>query len=128
MAEIDLSKNLVELCLDICNVESVSGGEKPLADAIEAALSPLPHLSVMRDGNAIIAKTEQGKDRVVIAGHIDTVPPAGNLPAELHHFEREQVIFGRGSVDMKGGVAVMLKLAAELTAPKHDVTWIFYDN
>ena len=65
---------------------------------------------------------------MLIAGHIDTVPVAGNLPTQLHHFEREQVIFGRGTVDMKAGVAVMLKLAVETTQPSVDVTWIFYDN
>jgi succinyl-diaminopimelate desuccinylase len=56
------------------------------------------------------------------------VPVANNLPATLHHFEREQVIIGRGTVDMKGGIAVMLKLAAELSEPKYDITWVFYDN
>jgi succinyl-diaminopimelate desuccinylase len=66
--------------------------------------------------------------RVVIAGHIDTVPIANNLPTQLHHFEREQVIVGRGTVDMKAGVAVMLKLAVELVHPNVDITWVFYDN
>ncbi len=128
MAELDLSKNLVELTIDVCNIESSSGNEAELASAIFNALQPLGHLSVSRDGNAVIASTSHGLPRVLIAGHIDTVPPVGNLPAQLHHFEREQVIVGRGSVDMKGGVAVMLKLAAELTTSKFDVTWIFYDN
>lgn len=128
MAELDLGKNLVELTLDVCNIESVSGNEAKLADAVYLALKDLSHLEVSRDGNAVIARTELGRRRVVIAGHLDTVPPAGNLPAQLHHFEREQVIFGRGSVDMKGGVAVMLKLAVELTNPSYDITWIFYDN
>jgi succinyl-diaminopimelate desuccinylase len=64
----------------------------------------------------------------LIAGHIDTVPVAENLPTQLHHFEREQVIFGRGTVDMKAGIAVMLKLAVELTEPTVDISWIFYDN
>lgn len=127
MSALDLQKNLVELTMDICDYESVSGNEKRLADAIEAALR-LPHLKLTRDGNALVAQTNQGKERVVIAGHIDTVPVAGNLPSQLHHFEREQVIVGRGSVDMKGGVAVMLKLAAELTATRYDISWIFYDN
>lgn len=127
MSAIDLSKNLVELTMDICNIESVSGSEQSLADAIEAALA-LPHLSVMRDGNAVVASTANGKPRVLIAGHIDTVPIANNLPAQLHHFEREQVVLGRGSVDMKGGIAIMLKLASELTNPRYDVSWIFYDN
>jgi succinyl-diaminopimelate desuccinylase len=83
---------------------------------------------VVRDGNAIVASTNQGLDRVLIAGHIDTVPVASNLPTQLHHFEREQVIVGRGTVDMKAGVAVMLKLAVELSNPRFDVSWIFYDN
>jgi succinyl-diaminopimelate desuccinylase len=127
MSAIDLSKNLVELTMDLCNIESVSGSEQPLADAIEKALA-LPHLRVLRDGNAIVASTNNGKPRVLIAGHIDTVPVSNNLPAQLHHFEREQVIMGRGSVDMKGGVAVMLKLASELVNPRYDISWIFYDN
>ena len=127
MSAIDLSKNLVELTMDLCNLESVSGSEKQLADAIERALA-LPHLRVLRDGNAVVASTNSGKPRVLIAGHIDTVPFANNLPSQLHHFEREQVIVGRGSVDMKGGVAVMLKLASELVNPRYDISWIFYDN
>jgi succinyl-diaminopimelate desuccinylase len=66
--------------------------------------------------------------QVVIAGHIDTVPVADNLPSKLMSFEREQVIWGRGTVDMKAGVAVMAKLAAEITAPVMDVVWVFYDQ
>ena len=128
MPQLDLSKSLVELTIDICNIESVSGNEKALADAIEAELRQHSHLEVIRNQDAVIARTNLGRDRVVIAGHIDTVPVAGNLPAELHHFEREQTIVGRGSVDMKAGIAVMLKLAKELTEPSHDITWIFYDH
>ena len=112
----------------ICDIESVSGNEKELADAIEQTLQNARHLSVVRDGNAIVASTRGDKDRVIIAGHIDTVPVANNLPTQLHHFEREQAIVGRGTVDMKAGVAVMLKLATELSEPVSDVTWIFYDN
>jgi len=128
VAELDVRKTLVELTLDVCNIESTSGSEKQLADAVYSLLSDFSHLALSRDGNAVIARTNQGKPRVIIAGHIDTVPPAENLPAQLHHFEREQVIFGRGSVDMKGGIAVMLKLAAELTESEFDITWVFYDN
>ena len=126
---LDPRADLAELTLAICNIESVSGNEAKLADEIEQALSHATHLALSRDGNAVIAKTNLGKSkRVIIAGHIDTVPVANNLPAVLHHFEREQVILGRGSVDMKGGVAVMLKLALELSSPRYDITWIFYDN
>lgn len=123
------TSNLTELTMAICNIESVSGNEAALADEVEATLTSTAHLQVVRDGNAIVAKTNLGRDkRVVIAGHIDTVPVANNLPAQLHHFEREQVIVGRGTVDMKAGVAVMLKLALEVSDPQFDVTWVFYDN
>ena len=123
------TSNLTELTMAICNIESVSGNEAALADEVEATLASAAHLQVVRDGNAIVAKTNLGRDkRVVIAGHIDTVPVANNLPAQLHHFEREQVIVGRGTVDMKAGVAVMLKLALEVSDPQFDVTWVFYDN
>ena len=126
---LEISTNLTELTMAVCNIESVSGNESQLADAVEHALAAFSHLEVIRDGNAVVAKTNLGREqRVVIAGHLDTVPVANNLPTTLHHFEREQVIIGRGTVDMKGGIAVMLKLAAELHEPKYDITWVFYDN
>ncbi len=126
---LDLTLNLTELTMAICDVESVSGNETQLADLVEQALLKHPHLTVIRDGNAVVASTNLGRaQRVIIAGHLDTVPIANNLPTSLHHFEREQVIIGRGTVDMKGGVAVMLKLASELANPKYDLTWVFYDN
>ncbi|MGH3276112.1 MAG: succinyl-diaminopimelate desuccinylase, partial [Streptosporangiaceae bacterium] len=82
-------------------------------------------LSVHRDGNAIVARTELGRpERVAIAGHIDTVPPAGNLPSRL----ADGVLHGLGSCDMKGGVAVALRLAAHLERPSRDVTYVFYDG
>ena len=126
---LNLEADIVELTRDICDIESVSGNETQLADAIESALSRYSHLEVIRDGDAIIARTHLGRaSRVVIAGHIDTVPVADNLPVKLLPMEREQVLWGRGTVDMKAGVAVQLKLAAQLAEPNVDVTWIFYDH
>lgn len=126
---LDLNSDVVDLTRAVCDIESVSGNEKALADAIESALKSYSHLEVTRDGDAIVARTNLGRQqRFVIAGHIDTVPVANNLPVKLMHFEREQVLFGRGTVDMKAGIAVQLKLAAELTSPNADITWIFYDH
>ncbi|MDQ7991721.1 MAG: succinyl-diaminopimelate desuccinylase [Propionicimonas sp.] len=117
--------DLVELFRAIVDIESVSGNEAPLADAVGAALDGLDHLAVVRDGDTLIARTELGRaERVVIAGHLDTVPVAGNLPSRLE----DGVVHGRGSVDMKGGIAVMLQVAALATAPARDLTWIFYDH
>lgn len=90
---LDPRGDLVTLLTDIVDIESVSGNERKLADAVQAALSGLPHLSVLRDGDTVIARTELGRaERVVIAGHLDTVPVAGNLPAEL----RGDLLYGRG--------------------------------
>ena len=126
---LNLEGDLVELTRAICDIESVSGNEKELADAIESALAKYSHLEVIRDGDAIVARTNFGHaTRVVIAGHIDTVPLANNLPVKLLPMEREQVLWGRGTVDMKAGVAVQLKLAATLDKTNTDVTWVFYDH
>ncbi len=122
---LDTAASAVQLTRQLCDIESVSGNERLIADAIENALSGLSHLEVFRDGDAVVAATRLSRARrVVIAGHIDTVPVNGNLPVR----ERDGKLIGRGTVDMKGGVAVALKLAVELSEPTVDVTWIFYDH
>ena len=123
---LDLSADVVALTAAICDIESVSRNEAALADAIESALRPLAHLEVLRDGDTVIARTNLGRDeRVVLAGHIDTVPLAAvpNLPTHQHDGE----LRGRGTVDMKGGVAVMLRVAHEVTEPTRDLTFLFYE-
>jgi succinyl-diaminopimelate desuccinylase len=127
--DLDLSADVVDLTRALCDAQSVSGEEGPLADAVEAALRRLPHLEVLRDGDAVIARTALGRpERVVLAGHLDTVPVAGNLPTRLDGDPTSGVLVGRGTADMKGGVAVQLKVAATLPAPTRDVTFVFYDN
>ncbi|MDO5495252.1 MAG: succinyl-diaminopimelate desuccinylase [bacterium] len=122
---LDLSDDVVRLAAALCDLPSVSGSETALADAIEEALAGCGHLTLDRDGDALVARTTLGRGRrVVIAGHIDTVPVKENLPTRLVGGE----LWGRGTVDMKSGVAVMLHLAARLTEPAWDVTWVFYDH
>ncbi len=112
------------LTAQLVDTPSVSGEEGPLTDAIEGALRALPHLTVHRDGNAIVARTTLGRpERVILAGHVDTVPIAGNLPSRTEGSR----LFGCGTTDMKSGVAVQLRLAASLTSPARDVTYVFYD-
>jgi succinyl-diaminopimelate desuccinylase len=129
MSALDLSASSIELTRALCDIESVSGNETALADAIHAALSGADHLEVVRDGDAIVARTMLGRpQRVVIAGHIDTVPVNDNLPTRYETTNGRDYLWGRGTVDMKAGVAVQLKLAAEIANPKVDVTWIWYDH
>ncbi len=126
---LDLTTSSVELTRAICDVPSVSGSEKALADMIEETVAPLEHLEVIRHGNTIVARTNLGRaQRVVIAGHIDTVPINDNVPTRDIEIDGEPHLWGRGTVDMKAGVAVQLKLAAELTEPVVDITWMWYDN
>jgi succinyl-diaminopimelate desuccinylase len=122
--DLDLAAGSAALTAALVDIESVSGAEKPLADAIEAALRPLPHLTVRREGAAIVARTTLGRpERVILAGHTDTVPVAGNLPSRSEGGR----LFGCGASDMKSGVAIQLRLAAALTSPVRDVSYVFYD-
>jgi len=122
---IDLTLPGDALTASLVDVPSPSGGEGRLADEIEAALKQVGHLTVERDGDAVLARTDLGRtQRIVVAGHLDTVPVADNLPSRRDG-ER---LFGCGSTDMKAGVAVMLRVAASLSGPRHDVNWLFYDN
>lgn len=122
---LDLTRSSAELTADLVDIASVSGDEGELADAIEAALRGLDRFEVVRDGDAVLARTALGRDqRVLLAGHIDTVPIADNHPSQTV----DGVIHGCGTSDMKSGDAVMLRLARTLVEPAYDVTWIFYDN
>ena len=126
---LDLAASSLDLARQLCDRDSVSGNETALADAIEAAVRELGHLEVERVGDTVVARTRLGRDRrAVIAGHIDTVPIHGNLPSRIVEVDGEEHLWGRGTVDMKAGVAVQLKLAAELAEPVVDVTWIWYDH
>ena len=110
----DLTGDPVDLTQRLVDWPSVSGSEGPLADAIEASLRALKHLRVERDGDAVVAFTDLGLGRrVVLAGHLDTVPIVDNVPS---HQDGERM-HGCGTSDMKSGLAVMLNVAATVTAP-----------
>jgi succinyl-diaminopimelate desuccinylase len=121
---IDLTADAVALTEQLVNIESVSRNEQAIADAVETALAVYPHLTVTRRGHTVIARTTLGRaERVVIAGHLDTVPVNDNLPARRDG----AILHGLGTCDMKGGVAVALRLAATLPEPDRDVTYVFYE-
>jgi succinyl-diaminopimelate desuccinylase len=125
---LDLTADAVTLTEQLVNMESVSHNEAAIADAVEEALRTLPHLTVTRRGHTIVARTDLGRaERVVIAGHIDTVPLNDNLPARREETADGGILHGLGTCDMKGGDAVMLKLAADVPEPNRDITFIFYE-
>ena len=128
---LDLHADVAHLTAQLIDIHSVSGRETALADAVYEALNQLPHLELLRDGNAIVARTRLGRsERVILAGHLDTVPlprAAGSRGTVPSRWE-DDVLYGRGATDMKGGVAVQLALAAGLTDPTRDITYVFYDH
>lgn len=149
--DLDLTQDVALLTAALLDVRSVSGEETALADAIERALRAQTSLSITRDGDAIVARSGLGRsERIILAGHIDTVPlPAadgarGTVPSSWDGEPGEGTLWGRGATDMKGGVAVQLALAARLfpaapthddaaapdaeRAPGRDVTFVFYDH
>lgn len=129
MPELDLTASSVELTRAICDIPSVSDDETTLADAVWNSLQSATHLDRYRDGDTIVARTRRDRpQRVVIAGHLDTVPVNDNLPTRTVEIDGVPHLWGRGTVDMKGGVAVQLKLAAELVDPRVDITWMWYDH
>ena len=122
--KLDLTVDTVQLTEDLVNIESVSGDEAAIADAVEESLRALGHLEVQRFGNTVVARTDQGHpERVVIAGHLDTVPVNDNLPARRD----DDTLHGLGTCDMKGGVAVALRIAATLPVTNRDITFLFYE-
>jgi succinyl-diaminopimelate desuccinylase len=114
----------VALTRALVDIESVSGDEKEIADCVEEVLRSQPHLSTKRYSNTLMARTDNGRaQRVVLAGHLDTVPIAGNLPSTV----TGDVMHGCGTSDMKSGLALALHLAVSLPDPRYDVTYLFYE-
>lgn len=121
---LNLSADVVDLTAALVDIPSESRHEQRIADEVEVALGACSHLSVTRFGNTVVARTQLGRDeRVVLGGHLDTVPAADNLP---HHIA-DGNLYGLGANDMKGGVAVALRCAYDLVAPSRDVTYVFYE-
>jgi succinyl-diaminopimelate desuccinylase len=125
---LDLTSDVVDLTAVLVDMPSESRQEGALADAVERAVSAYPHLEVVRDGDTVVARTNLGRaERVAIGGHLDTVPENANMPSRRVSVDGEDRLYGLGACDMKGGVAIALRLAVELTAPTRDITWIWYE-
>jgi succinyl-diaminopimelate desuccinylase len=123
--DLDLTADVVSVCTQLVDIPSVSRDEQHIADVVEEALRALPHLDVQRRGHTLVARTDLGRgERVVIAGHLDTVPLHDNLPSRNDGVN----LHGLGACDMKGGDAVILRLAATVAEPVRDVTYVLYEG
>lgn len=122
--DLDLTIDPADLTAALIDIESVSGDEAALADAIQRALAGLGRFEITRIGNTVLARTDLGRPtRVLLAGHLDTVPVAGNVPSRVDG----DTIYGCGATDMKSGDAMLLHVAATVQEPSRDLTLVFYE-
>jgi succinyl-diaminopimelate desuccinylase len=120
----DVLVDPVVLTRALVDIESVSRDEKVIADCVEDVLRTAGHLTVDRIGNTVMGRTDLGRDqRVVLAGHLDTVPINDNFPSRMV----DDLVYGCGTSDMKSGVALALHIAATLPDPRYDLTFLFYE-
>ena len=122
---LDLTADPIALTAALVDIPSESRHERRIADEVEAALrAQAAGFEVIRNGDAVLARTKLGRpSRVLLAGHIDTVPAADNVPSRLV----DGALYGCGTSDMKSGDAVFLHLAATVANPSHDITLVMYD-
>jgi len=125
----DLAAKLAQRTLELCRIPSPIGQEREIADHLERwAWSLFPRSQVYRKSNSlVVGSVADGRPTVALVGHLDTVPPhPSDGPARI---ERDR-IFGRGSSDMKGGVAVMMALAEGLPRDRlpYNLLLIFYER
>jgi succinyl-diaminopimelate desuccinylase len=122
---LDLRDDPIDLTAALVDIPSESRHEQRIADEVEAALrAQTTGYEVIRNGDAVLARTTFGRpSRVLLAGHLDTVPAADNVPSRREGDE----LFGCGTSDMKSGDAVFLHLAATIAEPSHDITLVMYD-
>ncbi len=122
---LDLHGDPITLTAALVDIPSESRDETRIADEVEAALrAQTAGFEILRTGNCVLARTNRGlPSRVMLAGHLDTVPIAENLPSRIEDGQ----LYGCGTSDMKSGDAVFLHLAATVADPAHDLTLVFYD-
>ncbi|CAA9252829.1 MAG: N-succinyl-L,L-diaminopimelate desuccinylase [uncultured Acidimicrobiales bacterium] len=116
--------DLLALTASLVDIPSVSKDEAAITAWLEAELRAVPWLEVTRVRNSLVARTHLGRpQRLLLAGHTDTVPVNGNAEARIEG----DTLWGVGSTDMKSGLAVQLELARTVSEPAVDVTYVFYE-
>jgi succinyl-diaminopimelate desuccinylase len=117
---------LAELLEQLINIPSVTGNEREISDWIARRLTATGRGDLVRHGLSLVWRgPRRGRPLLVMAGHVDTVPPQGNATARR---EGDRIL-GLGATDMKSGDAVMLALVESLDsdALRYDLACVFYD-
>ena len=123
-----LRDELTQVLCEFIRIRSVTGEEKALSDLVarklnDAGLTPEQDA----DGN-VVCFVGEGEKTLVVNGHLDTVPPAEGWATDpFEPVVEGDRIYGLGSTDMKGGLAVMTALAGTVT-PKVSLAFAFTVN
>ena len=116
--------DLLALTGELVDIPSVSHDEEAITGYLEERLRAVPWLEVERVERNLVARTNLERSmRLILAGHTDTVPVNDNDRARIEG----DTLWGLGSCDMKGGLAVQLELARTVSEPAVDVTYVFYE-
>ena len=118
---------VLQVAGDLMSCPSVSPDDAGCQDIIAKYLSS-DGFSIERfqfgSGSALLASHGSGAPRLVLSGHTDVVEPGPEDQWQSPAFqptEKDGYLFGRGAVDMKGGLAAMLVAAREFVraCPNH---------
>lgn len=121
-----LDTTLLDLTAELVAIPSVSHNEQEVCAYVEAELRKLPWLEVERIGDNVVARTNLGRpSRLILGGHLDTVPPS-DPDGDVGLRRDGDILWGTGSSDMKGALAVYLMLARQIPEPSIDVSYVFY--
>lgn len=107
---------LTETLAWLVDVQSVTGDEERIRDEVASRLQRLPEQKIGRS----LVVGEPGRGKIILAGHLDTVPLQGQVGARVE----EGRLHGLGATDMKGGLAVMIHLLEDLGTER--LVGIFY--
>jgi succinyl-diaminopimelate desuccinylase len=122
-ARVTAGSDLLAVAAELVDIPSESGQEAALVSDLERRLADAPWLELTRVGDNLVARTALGRSqRLVLAGHTDTVPANANAGARV---EGDR-LSGLGATDMKGGLAVLVQLARTVSEPAVDLTFVFY--
>ncbi len=102
-----MSVPIVDDLIRLMEIQSPTGEEEAIARFLRDRIA-LAHRPVAIDGRSVVVPpvADDARPLVLLAGHVDTVPARGNaIPRRDGAW-----IWGRGAVDMKGGLAVILSL------------------
>lgn len=124
----DTARSATEaLALELLGIPSVIRNEHAIADFCEAWLRERKVYGVVRAGENLAVQPRpfrEGVPRVLLLGHLDTVPKSDENPARLEGDK----IYGLGASDMKCADAVLMRICerAVQEQSRYDIAGVLY--